>query len=105
MMMQDQMEQRFTLLTNHAHILMCIASTPTMRIREMAADAGITERATQRIIAELEECGFVTHERVGRSNHYRIDAKRPSSHRMERGVTVGGLSGLVEQPNDGRVEP
>jgi DNA-binding MarR family transcriptional regulator len=103
MTMQDQREQRFTLLTNHAHILMCIASTPTMRIREMAADAGITERATQRIIAELEECGFVTHERVGRRNRYRIDSEKSSSHRMERGITVGGLSDLVEEPNMERV--
>ncbi len=80
-----------TLLTNHAHVLVCIAASPEIRIREIAAQAGITERAAQRIIGELEESGFLSHTRVGRRNRYEVDTGRKSGHPLERHLDVGAL--------------
>ena len=57
-------------LTNHAHVLLCVAHEPQIRLREIAEAVGITERAAHRIIAELEEGGYITRERKGRRNVY-----------------------------------
>jgi hypothetical protein len=57
-------------LTNHAHVLLCVAHEPQIRLREIAEAVGITERAAHRIIAELEEGGYITRERKGRRNDY-----------------------------------
>lgn len=73
----------WSLLTNHAHVLMCIAAQPTIRMREIAARSGITERAAHRIVSELETAGFISHERVGRRNHYQVHNRSRSSHPME----------------------
>ena len=62
----------WTFLTNHAHVLICIAEDPDVRIRDLAERVGITERGVQRIIMELEVSGYLTHERDGRRNHYRV---------------------------------
>ncbi len=82
-----------TLLTNHGHVLMCIAASPEIRIREIAAQTGITERAAQRIIGQLEAAGFLSHTRVGRRNRYEVDTRRKSAHPLERHLDVGALSG------------
>lgn len=85
----------WTFLTNHAHVLLCIARDPNARIRDMAAHVGITERAVQRIIAELEVEGYLTHDREGRRNVYRVRAHLPMRHPMERGTKVQALLALV----------
>ena len=82
-----------TLLTNHGHVLMCIAARPEIRIREIAAQTGITERAAQRIIGELEAAGFLSHIRIGRRNRYEVDTRRKSVHPLERHLDVAVLSG------------
>lgn len=79
----DGNEHRWTLLTNHAHVLMCVAARPDILIRELAAECGITERATQRILHDLEEAGFVGHERIGRRNRYHINSSKRSAHPRE----------------------
>ncbi|HSJ70155.1 MAG TPA: winged helix-turn-helix domain-containing protein [Acidimicrobiia bacterium] len=76
----------WTLLTNHAHVLLCIAAQPTLRMREIAERSGITERAAHRIVSELEAAGFISHERVGRRNHYQIHDRSRSSHPMEHHI-------------------
>lgn len=83
--------QTWTFLTNHAHVLISLASDPTLRIRDLAARVGITERAIQRIISELEEAGYLTHERDGRRNLYRVRAHRPLRHPIEAHQTVAAL--------------
>ena len=55
-------------LTNHAHVLLCVAHEPEILLREIADAVGITERAAHRIIAELEEGGYISRERNGRRN-------------------------------------
>ena len=81
----------WTFLSNHAHVLVCIARNPDSRVRDIADAVGITERAVQRIIAELEEAAFVSHERHGRRNHYAIDLDRELRHELEAGVAIRAL--------------
>jgi DNA-binding IclR family transcriptional regulator len=81
----------WTLLTNHGHVLMCIVAEPTMRVRDIAHHTGITERAAHRIVADLEEAGFVSHERVGRRNHYEVDASLRTDHPLERHIDITAL--------------
>jgi len=85
----------WTFLTNHAHVLLCIARDPAARVRDLAAQVGITERAVQRIITELEEAGYLSHERDGRRNHYDVHAGKPLRHPIERHRNVADLIALV----------
>ena len=66
-----------------------------MVLREVATIVGITERAVQRIIADLEEGGFIEREKVGRQNHYRILSAQPLRHPIEAHRTIGHLVGLI----------
>ncbi|GGA73452.1 transcriptional regulator [Neiella marina] len=81
----------WTLLSNHAHVLVCLTLDPKMRLRDMASNVGITERAVQRIIAELEEAGFLSHHREGRRNHYQIHTDQPLRHPLEKDCSIGSL--------------
>jgi DNA-binding MarR family transcriptional regulator len=64
-------------LTNHARVLLCIAGDPAMLLRDIAARVGITERATHRIVGELEDAGYVTRRRDGRRNYYEVKTNLP----------------------------
>ena len=88
----------WTFLTNHAHVLICIAQDPNTRIRDLAERVGITERGVQRIITELEESGYLTHAREGRRNVYRVRRNLPMRHPVERHRSVALLLDLVEAP-------
>lgn len=81
----------WTLMTNHGHVLMCIAAEPTMRVRDIAERTGITERAAHRIVSELERAGFVSHERVGRRNHYEVHMAMRTDHPLERNLDIAML--------------
>lgn len=81
----------WTFLTNHAHVLLCIAADPDVLLREVAAQVGITERATQRIVAELEAAGYVSHVKVGRRNRYEVHPKLPLRHPLEDHLEIGAL--------------
>ena len=81
----------WTFLTNHAHVLVCLAEEPDIRGRDVAARVGITERSAQAIIADLVAAGYVTRSREGRRNRYGIDAAAPLRHPLERDHTVGEL--------------
>lgn len=87
---------RWTFLTNHSHVLILLARDPGMVLREVAARIGITERAVQRIIRELEEDGFLEKEKVGRQNHYKILRDRPLRHPIESHRQIGDLLDLIE---------
>jgi DNA-binding MarR family transcriptional regulator len=81
----------WTLLSNHGHVLVCLANDPHMRLRDVAERVGITERAVQRIILDLEQADMLSREREGRRNHYRINARQPLRHPLEQHHTVGEL--------------
>lgn len=85
----------WTFLTNHAHVLLCVANDPHARIRDLSLRVGITERAVQRIIFELEEGGYLTHERDGRRNVYRVKPHLPLRHPLERKNKVAALLALA----------
>lgn len=86
---------RWTFLTNHAHVLILLHQHPTMVLREVAVRVGITERAVQRIIADLEEGGCIERQRVGRQNHYRMLPRQALRHPIEAHRTIGDLLGLI----------
>ena len=83
-------------LTNHTHVLLAIRRKPDIRQREIAVLVGITEGAVQRIITELETAGCLTHERVGRRNHYSIVEDTGLRHPMEERHNLGELLALLE---------
>ncbi len=85
----------WTFLTNHAHVLFCLAEDPEVRLRDVAARVGITERAVQRIVTDLEDEGFVTRSRVGRRNLYEVHPERSLRHPVEAHRDVKALLELV----------
>lgn len=85
----------WTFLSNHAHVLIAIQRNPDIRLREVAEQVGITERAAQRLVRELEDAGYLWHERVGRRNRYHIDPSLPLRHPLEWHLAVGSLLDLV----------
>jgi predicted transcriptional regulator len=87
----------FTYLTNHAHVLVALDADPEARVRDLAATVGITERAVQRIIADLEAVGVLERQRTGRRNHYRIQRDSHLRHQLESHCTVGGLLDWIRQ--------
>ena len=88
---------RWTFLSNHAHVLAVLHENPDVILREVALEVGITERAVQRIIQELEEVGFIEREKVGRRNHYRVFLNKPLRHPIEAHCTIGELLNLIDQ--------
>ncbi len=103
--MDDGSSRRWTFLTNHGHVLVCLARSPELRLREVAQKVGVTERAVQRIVADLEEAGFLTRHRAGRQNEYEIDVDRPMRHAVEADSTVGTFLRLLEDGDEKAPSP
>jgi len=89
--MSGRESETWTFLTNHARVLILIAETVGIRLRDVADQVGITERAAQRIVAELEAAGYLTHDKVGRRNHYQLRPDVRLRHPLEHDVEVGKL--------------
>jgi len=87
----------WTFLTNHGHVLICLAREPEMRLRDVALQVAITERAVQRIVADLEEARVITRRRDGRRNAYEINFAAPLRHDLEAHRTIRDLLDLVGQ--------
>jgi MarR family len=87
-------------VTNHGHVLAAIAADPTVRLRDIAAIVGITERAVVQIVSELEQAGYLTRMRVGRRNHYEIHDGLPMRHPLHRHHTVGELLQFLKGPSE-----
>lgn len=85
----------WTFLSNHAHVLLCLARDPEMRLRDVADLVGITERTAQLIVADLEAEGYLTRQRVGRRNRYRLHLNRPLRHPLESHHRIAELIALV----------
>lgn len=85
----------WTFLSNHAHVLICIAQDPETRMRDLADRVGVTERAVQRIVSDLEEAGYLVRRKEGRRNHYEVTASRPLRHPIEQHCSTEQLIGLV----------
>ena len=87
----------WTFLTNHARVLLCLAQEPDLRLREAAERIGITERAVQRIVADLEEAGVVTRTREGRRNHYTVNEDARPCRPHEVHATIGDLLNMMQK--------
>jgi DNA-binding MarR family transcriptional regulator len=95
----EETSGQWTFLTNHAHVLILLAQNPSIVLRKVAEMVKITERAVQKIIADLEEEGFIEREKVGRQNQYRILREQRLRHTVEAHRTIGDLLRIVD---DGR---
>jgi DNA-binding MarR family transcriptional regulator len=93
----DGQRHAWTFLSNHAHVLLLLARDPELRLREAAELVGITERAVQRIVADLEEGRYLERERHGRRNHYRVHETVPLRHPIEAHRTIADLIALVRE--------
>jgi DNA-binding IclR family transcriptional regulator len=89
-------------ITNHTQVLLCIARDPDARLRDVAATVGITERAAQRIVADLVEGGFVTRTREGRRNRYEIDRTVRMRHPSQLDHQIGELLDLLRLEGSSR---
>ena len=96
---------QWTFLTNHAHVLLCVSDNPNARLRDVAVQVGITERAAQRIVTELEEAGYLEREREGRRNIYRLNTAMPLRHPLDRDHRIGELLAAFANPGDPETPP
>ncbi|MEP7215366.1 MAG: helix-turn-helix domain-containing protein [Anaerolineaceae bacterium] len=83
--------EQWTFLTNHAHVLLCISHDQNTRLRDVAERVGITERAAQRIVADLVDGGYLSRMRVGRRNAYQVHPELPLRHPIEQKNDIGSL--------------
>jgi winged helix-turn-helix DNA-binding protein len=88
----------WTFLSNHTHVLICLAQNPEMLLREVAQRVGITERGVQKIVQELEQAGTLVRHRQGRRNTYVIHADVPLRHPVEAHRSVEHLLAAVLTP-------
>lgn len=79
------------LLTKHAHVLLCVARDPHMRLRDIAECVGVTERSAQQLVCELEEDNFLTRRRVGRRNAYAVHTETRLPHSLEHDAKLAEL--------------
>ncbi len=98
------MPSDWTFLTNHAHVLLCLARDPGARLRDVADEVGITERAAQRIVADLVEAGYLERNREGRRNRYTLHHDLPLRHPLERDHAIGEVLAVL-QPQGSRDGP
>jgi IclR helix-turn-helix domain len=85
----------WSFLTNHARVLLCIAHDPGVRLRDIAARVGITERTAYGIVTELAEAGYVSKDKDGRRNRYQIQAHLPLPEPTGREHTIGEILALL----------
>jgi len=88
-------EKSWRFLSNHTQVLLCIERDPDVRFRDIAQMVGITERAAQRIVADLIESGYVESDRIGRRNHYRVNTDIAMRHPAQEGHDIGELLRLL----------
>jgi predicted transcriptional regulator len=89
------MMENWTFLTNHARVLLCIAHDPGVRLRDIAASLGITERSAYGIVTDLAEAGYVVKQKTGRRNRYQIQAHLPLPEPSSQERTVGDVLALL----------
>ena len=91
----------WSFLTNHARVLLCIAADPGVRLRDIAATVGVTERRAHAIVTDLVGGGYVVKQRDGRRNRYQVQTDLPLGDPINRERTIGELLDLLV----GRTDP
>ena len=97
------MDSDWTFFSNHAHVLVCLLKVPQLTLRSVAAKVGITERAVQRIVSELESVGVLERSKDGRRNAYRLFLDQPLRHPFEAHHTIKEVLGLVAEDADPKI--
>lgn len=92
---KKEISSSWTFFSNHAHVLLCLHRDGDSVLKEVAVEVGITERAVQKIVSELEAGGILSREKVGRRNHYSINAKAKLRHPIESHRSVADLLRFV----------
>jgi DNA-binding IclR family transcriptional regulator len=87
----------WTLLTGHGHVLVEIARNPDVRMRDISAAVGLTERAVQAIVSDLESAGYLTRDRIGRRNRYTVNPESVFRHSAQAGLQVGPMLDLLTE--------
>jgi predicted ArsR family transcriptional regulator len=95
------MVANWTFLTNHARALLCIAHDPGVRLRDIAASLGITERTAYGIVTDLAAAGYIAKQKNGRRNRYQIQAHLPLPEPTRRERTVGDVLALLAGTDGG----
>lgn len=85
----------WTFFSNYAHVLVCLIGDPDQTMRDVASKVGITERAVQRIVSELEKAGVLLKVKEGRRNHYDFKLDVPMRHPLESHVTLEQLLKII----------
>ena len=83
-------------ITNHGGVLMVVYGQPRITAREISQQLGITERAVLRIVAELDEAGYITRSRQGRTNTYTVNQSRPLHGPILKDIAVGDLLNVLK---------
>jgi DNA-binding IclR family transcriptional regulator len=89
----------WTFLTNHARVLLCIAHDPGVRLRDIAARLGITERSAYGIVTDLTEAGYIVKQKDGRRNRYQIQTHLPLPELTSRERTLGEVLAVLAGDN------
>jgi hypothetical protein len=92
---------RWDFLTNHAHVLLCVANDPGIRLRDIADAVGVTERSAHKILSELVDEGYVLREKQGRRNRYTVKPELPLRHPLVQEREVGDLLKVLGTPAAG----
>ncbi len=95
----------WTIFSNHGHVLFCLARDSGARLRDVATDVGLTERAVQKIVRDLQQSGMIIVTKHGRRNRYRIDDRKPLRHDLEAHCTLDALVSLIVSPSGGKAKP
>ncbi|MCU0490201.1 MAG: winged helix-turn-helix domain-containing protein [Chloroflexaceae bacterium] len=90
----------WTFLTNHAQVFLCVAKNQRLTAKQIAATVGITERAVQRILDDLEDAGYISRSRDGRKNVYEIHPERPMRHPAQQGRAVSDLLEILGEAHE-----
>jgi len=98
----EEIMNDWTLLSNHGHVLVCLSADPRARLRDVATDVGITERAVQKIVRDLQDGGMVSVTKNGRRNTYRIHKKKTLRHDLEQHCTLRKFITFVGQQTEAR---
>ena len=94
----------WTFFSNYGHVLVCLARNRQARLRDVAEDVGITERAVQKIVRDLQDAGYLTITKQGRCNRYAINKRKSLRHGLESHCTVGRLLTLLAAPTGRAVQ-
>ena len=93
----EEAQHSWRFITNHTQVLLCIAQNPETRLKDVAGEVGITERAAGRIVADLVDAGYVTRQRTGRRNQYTINRDLEMRHPAQLGFDIGPLLDLLRR--------